>query len=52
MKFKVVRQNTEILIDGKSIKSGEVFEAKREDVEPLLKNMYIKEVKNGKATIK
>ena len=49
MKYQVIRPNTSIKVGKKLYKSGDVFEAKKEEVQPLLDAKYIKEVKNGKA---
>jgi len=51
MQYKVIRPNTSLNIGDNSYATGDVFEAKREDVKTFLKNNYIKEVKDGKATI-
>jgi len=50
MKFKVTRPNTTLKIGKKLYKTGDEFEAKKEDVASLLDAKYIREVKNGKAT--
>ena len=52
MKFKVIRPNTTLKIGENLYKSGDEFEAKKDDVKSLIDAKYIKEVKDGKATIK
>ena len=52
MRFKVVRPSTSIKVGKKLYKSGDVFEAKKEEIQSLLDAKYIKEVKDGKAANK
>jgi len=49
LKYRVIRPNTNIKIGAKTYKTGDEFEAKKEDVQSLLENKYIKGVKNGKS---
>ena len=49
MRFKVTRPNTTLKVGKKLYKSGDVFEAKKEEIQSLLEAKYIKEVKDGKA---
>ena len=52
MRYKVIRANCQIRIGKKLYKSGETFDAKADEVKPLLIANYIKEVKDGKANNK
>jgi len=49
MKYKVIRPNTTIKVNEKSYTTGQVFDAKSEDVKSLLDNKYITGVKDGKS---
>jgi len=49
MKYEVIRVNTSVKIGDKTYSTGDVFEAKDEDVKALLNNKYIRKVKNGKS---
>jgi len=49
MRYEVIRPNTTLKVGKKLYKSGDVFEAKKEEVQSLLDAKYIREVKNGKA---
>ena len=49
--YEVVRKNCTILVDNKEVK-GRFISKKTKDIENLLKNGYIKEVKDGKAVSK
>ena len=49
MTFKVIRANTKIKVGAKSYATGAEFEAEEEAVKTLLKNKFIKKVKNGKS---
>lgn len=51
MKFEVVRKNSTIKVDGKTVK-GTFESEKMEQIEALLKAKYIKEVRDGKTTNK
>lgn len=52
MRYKVIRPNTTLKVGKNNYKTGEVFEAKKEDVSIILKVKYIKEAKDGKANNK
>ncbi len=52
MRYEVTRPNTTLKVGKKLYKSGDVFEAKKEEIQLLLDAKYIKEVKDGKAANK